>query len=502
LSEVFFETALQRAAELDEHFKTHGRPIGPLHGLPISLKDQFRVNGLETSVGYIGWLGKKETAESESYLVKTLRDLGAVFYVKTNVPTSLMAIETNNNIIGYTWNAHNRLLSSGGSSGGEAALLAMRGSVLGLGSDVGASIRLPAAVSGLVGLKPSTGRLPYLRVANSMEGQETVSSVIGPMGRNPQDLQMLVRSILDSSPWMDDPKTLNMPWRVHEEDAVRTKAQRTGLTLGVMKYDGLVMPHPPVLRAIDECVASLKAQGHEVIEWKPPSHSKAFDILFKTFLADGGTDIHSVLSLVGEVPVPQLEVSYGKTLGSVPVSTLNEIWALQKRKDEYQTRYLQYWNSTAGLSRSGSPVDAVILPACPSASFKPGESMYFGYTGVANVPDHSTAVVPVTCVDAFIDVPNEKYSPSGDIDQKIWADCECISTIYSVLPPDIAVAMRHLLMQDLRHRSSPAFPWYTSGRPTNGQAVGRGADIGNGRGGDALLAKYTIQWCLRTYLGC
>jgi len=273
LSEVFFETALQRAAELDEHFKTHGRPIGPLHGLPISLKDQFRVNGLETSVGYIGWLGKKETAESESYLVKTLRDLGAVFYVKTNVPTSLMAIETNNNIIGYTWNAHNRLLSSGGSSGGEAALLAMRGSVLGLGSDVGASIRLPAAVSGLVGLKPSTGRLPYLRVANSMEGQETVSSVIGPMGRNPQDLQMLVRSILDSSPWMDDPKTLNMPWRVHEEDAVRTKAQRTGLTLGVMKYDGLVMPHPPVLRAIDECVASLKAQGHEVIEWKPPSHS-------------------------------------------------------------------------------------------------------------------------------------------------------------------------------------------------------------------------------------
>ena len=224
MSEVFFETALQRAAELDEHFKTHGRPIGPLHGLPISLKDQFRVNGLETSVGYIGWLGKKETAESESYLVKTLRDLGAVFYVKTNVPASLMAIETNNNIIGYTWNAHNRLLSSGGSSGGEAALLAMRGSVLGLGSDVGASIRLPAAVSGLVGLKPSTGRLPYLRVANSMEGQETVSSVIGPMGRNPQDLQMLVRSILDSSPWMDDPKTLNMPWRVHEEDAVRTKA--------------------------------------------------------------------------------------------------------------------------------------------------------------------------------------------------------------------------------------------------------------------------------------
>lgn len=133
---MLFTDAKQRALELDEHYAKTGKIVGPLHGLPISLKDQFRIAGVDTSLGYVSWLGKPETQETESQLVSDLRKLGAVFYCKTNVPTSLMAIETNNNIIGYTKNAHNRLLSSGGSSGGEAALLALRGSILGIGSDV------------------------------------------------------------------------------------------------------------------------------------------------------------------------------------------------------------------------------------------------------------------------------------------------------------------------------------------------------------------------------
>ena len=90
LSEVAFEGALKQAAELDHYLETGGKPVGPLHGLPISLKDQFRVEGLEASVGYIGWLGRKDTRDSESTVVKILRDAGAVVYVKTNVPTSLM----------------------------------------------------------------------------------------------------------------------------------------------------------------------------------------------------------------------------------------------------------------------------------------------------------------------------------------------------------------------------------------------------------------------------
>lgn len=90
LSEVLFEPALRHASHLDAYIATCGKPIGPLHGLPISLKDQFRVEGAETSVGFIGWLGKQETAETESELVKMLIEMGAVIHVKTNVPPGLM----------------------------------------------------------------------------------------------------------------------------------------------------------------------------------------------------------------------------------------------------------------------------------------------------------------------------------------------------------------------------------------------------------------------------
>lgn len=78
------------AEALDAYYRREGKVVGPLHGLPVSLKDQFRVRGTETSLGYVAWLGKKETDETESWLVKQLRKLGAVVFAKTNVPTSLM----------------------------------------------------------------------------------------------------------------------------------------------------------------------------------------------------------------------------------------------------------------------------------------------------------------------------------------------------------------------------------------------------------------------------
>lgn len=85
-----FNAAISQAQALDRHMNEYGTIVGPLHGLPISLKDQFRVQDVSTSVGYIAWLKNKETAASESWLVTSLRDAGAVIYVKTNVPSSLM----------------------------------------------------------------------------------------------------------------------------------------------------------------------------------------------------------------------------------------------------------------------------------------------------------------------------------------------------------------------------------------------------------------------------
>ncbi|KAL8866321.1 MAG: hypothetical protein Q9198_008940, partial [Flavoplaca austrocitrina] len=185
---TFFDAAIEDAKSLDAYYLKNQKPIGPLHGLPVSLKDQFHVKGVETSMGYVGWIGtfqgKKGTGKEkvfESELVKELRDLGAVLYCKTSVPHSLMTGETVNNIIEYTWNPKNRNLSCGGSSGGEGALIGLRGSPVGFGTDIGGSIRIPAAFNGLYGLRPSAGRLPYYGMANSMDGQNSVLSVVGPL---------------------------------------------------------------------------------------------------------------------------------------------------------------------------------------------------------------------------------------------------------------------------------------------------------------------------------
>jgi len=96
-------------------------------------------------MGYVGWIGNfqglKGTGKErnfESELVKELRKMGAILFCKTSVPHTLMCGETVNNIIGYTWNPKNRNLSSGGSSGGEGALIGLRGSCAGFGTDIGA----------------------------------------------------------------------------------------------------------------------------------------------------------------------------------------------------------------------------------------------------------------------------------------------------------------------------------------------------------------------------
>jgi amidase len=148
LHEIFFDDALAAAECLDEEFAINKTPKGPLHGLPVSLKDQMHVKGIETTMGYVGWIntfeGKKGTGKErlyESEVVRELRAAGAILFCKTSVPHTLHVVDTVNNIIGWTYNPANRNVGCGGSSGGEGALIAMRGSPMGLGTDIGGSIR-------------------------------------------------------------------------------------------------------------------------------------------------------------------------------------------------------------------------------------------------------------------------------------------------------------------------------------------------------------------------
>lgn len=256
LTEIFFEEALDQARQLDHVLEATGRPIGPLHGVPVSVKDYYNIKGHHTTAGYISYAGQA-VKDKDEHIVEIMRDEGAILYVKTNNPHCMMVLETVSNIYGRTLNPWNTTLAAGGSSGGEASLIAQHGSPLGIASDVGDSIRVPAAFCGLYGFKPSVTRVPTSGWECTMAGAESITAVSGPIARSVQDLELFMQVTLDAMPWLRDP-LLALPWHSQTKRLDTEK-----LTVGVMLWDEVVMPHPYITRMFRETAQRLKEAGHD-----------------------------------------------------------------------------------------------------------------------------------------------------------------------------------------------------------------------------------------------
>ncbi|UNI15540.1 Amidase [Purpureocillium takamizusanense] len=433
--EFFPDMALAQAKSLDDYYAQHKKPIGPLHGLPISLKDQLRIKGLECTMGYVAWIGKFDT--EDSVLVALLRKAGAVFYVKTSVPQSLMVCETLNNIIGRTVNPRNKNWSCGGSSGGEGAIVGFRGGVIGVGTDIGGSIRVPSAFNNLFGLRPSHGRLPYAEMANSMEGQETIHSVCGPMCHTIDDLRLFTTSVLAQLPWQYDAKVIPMPWRPAEEESIRRKVASGGLTLGFYSCDGNVLPHPPILRAVDTVVTKAKEAGHTVVSWEPYKHPYAVDLANRIYAADGGSDVFTTLKESGEPAIPNFSDLINPTL---PKLDINRTWDANLEKWRYQNEYLA---KLRGLEEKlGREVDAIIAPITPTAAVRHNRFKYYGYATAINVLDFTSVVVPVTFADKNVDLKNASFEPLTEMDRIVQAEYD--AEAYDGAPVAVQIIGRRL----------------------------------------------------------
>lgn len=155
---VMVVEALETAMQHDEYQEMTGTTLGPMHGVPYTLKDTFAVEGYDSSLG-ISSLANKP-ADTSSVLHATLTKLGGILLAKTNVPQTLLAFECNNPIFGVTQNPVVKGFTSGGSSGGEAAVLARDASAIGFGSDIGGSLRIPTGWCGIYALKTVKGRFP------------------------------------------------------------------------------------------------------------------------------------------------------------------------------------------------------------------------------------------------------------------------------------------------------------------------------------------------------
>lgn len=246
---------------------------------------------LGLNAGFISWWDRK--GKDDAHVLKILWKAGCVFYARTTQPQSLMHLETSSNLYGVTVNPFNRNLTCGGSSGGEGALLGMRGSCLGLGSDIGGSVRSPAANCGIYSLRPSSYRIPVEGWESTMLGQgmavdslrrpstlanrsheEQIVAIVGPMSTSLEGIKLFMKTVIDAKPWLTEPSLVPIPWR-YRKPSEKTVAEKK-LKVGVIWHDGVVKPHPPITRALHEVVQKLrKVEGVSVVDWKPHNHDEA-----------------------------------------------------------------------------------------------------------------------------------------------------------------------------------------------------------------------------------
>ncbi|KAJ3567617.1 hypothetical protein NP233_g6250 [Leucocoprinus birnbaumii] len=417
LTEIFIERALERAAGLDEHFKRTGQVVGPLHGLPVSIKDMLMIKGIDTTNGYIGRIN--QPAPKNAALVDILESLGAVPYVKTNIPQTLMWGESYNHIFGRTLNPFNRNLTAGGSSGGEGALV-------GLGSDIGGSIRIPAAFNSLYGFRPSYNRLPTTGGVGSGVGQNTIYPVYGPLTTSMDGIKTFMRSILSKEPWQYDPLVIRKS----------------------------IVPDPPVTRGLEIAKAALLRAGHkgehflqnlqpvalltdspfilEVIDWKPANHAELCRLGWEILAAGGSADVDAVLATSGEPLIPDMSLevenfdaeawqNVKNTQVPRPGLTTHELWQLNGKLRQLRHEYHDQWRETISETGTGRPVDAIIAPVAPFVATPHGKNRHYNYTFIWNVLDYPCCAIPVgSKVDPQLDAKRPRASFCGDADRQNW----------------------------------------------------------------------------------
>lgn len=373
---------------------------GPLAGIPISLKDNIAVGGFDTTVGYSQFIGNK--SQNDGPMVQLLKEAGAVPYVKTNVPITLLSFESTNDVWGRCVNPHNSSFSPGGSTGGEAALLALGGRI-GIGSDVAGSVRVPAHWSGIYSLRCSTGRWPKHGMCTSMPGQEGVPSVFSPMARTINDLAYFTKSLIRTEPWKYDCTVHPFSWR---EEIFEQYRNKPAMRVGIMRTDGIVDPSPACKRALETAEAALRQAGHTIVEIDPPSPNEALYLGANLLNADGCQTFKKFFSL-GEwedagarqmsryMRLPRivkhlyyLWVKYVRRddiwaglLKDWHPKTTKENWELVSRREAYRMQWFQWWNEE-NIDFLLTPPNAT--PSLPHDAMKEAVSSC-GYTFLFNV---------------------------------------------------------------------------------------------------------------------
>ncbi|KAL4871223.1 hypothetical protein BDV12DRAFT_32587 [Aspergillus spectabilis] len=386
LTEPLFESALQRAQELDDHLCRTGTPIGPLHGLPVSVKDSFNIRGVDSSVGIAALA--LNPSDTDAPLVSLLQSLGAIIITKTNVPQTMGALDSANHLFGRTLNPHNRQLTVGGSTGGEGALLALRGSMIGFGTDIGGSIRIPAMCNGLYGFKPSNGRVPYGGQTDGQpkaKGRISIQATAGPIARSIADIDTVMTHLISRAQWFGE-DCIPGAW----PSPISSFGKIRPVTIGVLPSDGIVEPLPPITKVLNEVANALRrTPGVNVIDLPvPKALSKCQAVAGRLMGVDGGITMMGLLESTGETLIPWLQ---GRTKRGRPL-LLSQLADLQAQRGALELELRQkLWM----LDGNEQKVDAIIHPIAPHPVPELDRYNAVGYTSSFVLLDYPAGTVPV-----------------------------------------------------------------------------------------------------------
>lgn len=347
--EPLAERALAAAREADDAL-ARGGPLGPFHGVPFSIKDSLEVSGTRCTAGTAGRACAQPSA-ADATLVARLRQAGGIPIAKTNLPDLLFAFETDNLIFGRTKNPYSLERTPGGSSGGEAALIAACGSPMGLGSDCAGSVRLPAAFCGIAGLKPTSGRLPRTRHFPPAGGWIEALWQIGPMARRVEDLSAMMQVLAGSDG--EDPTAVDLGFTPLDSRRL------SELRVAFFTDDAV----PEVAAVVRSAAQALSGTVRSIEESRPGCFGETYDLEMKLLGADGGDALRSYLH----------------DLGSTRLHPLLSAWL--KKLEAYRTDlagFQAYWNEWTDyrlrMCEFFRPYDVLLCPAYPQPALPHGAS--------------------------------------------------------------------------------------------------------------------------------
>jgi amidase len=376
--EVLAAHALDDAAAADRELAA-GNPRGPLHGVPFSIKDSIEQAGTRCTAGTTG---RKNAAISskDATLVARLRGAGGIPIARTNLPDLLFAFESANLIFGQTNNPYDLTRTCGGSSGGEAALIASCGSPLGLGSDAAGSVRLPAAFSGIAGIKPTSGRLPRTGHFPPAGGWLEMVWQIGPMARRVEDLIDAMHLL--TGPDGIDPTVSDVPFREPQD------VNLADLRVAFYTDNGFAAADAEVSAVVRAAAAAIAPAVRSTTETRPSCLAAAYDLEMKFIGPDGGDGLRAYLRDLGSTEVHPLLTGWLDKLEPyrTDLAGLARYWA---ELDAYRAEMLRFLRD----------FDVILCPAYIHPALPHGESIRdenfrgFSHTMAFNITGWPGAVV-------------------------------------------------------------------------------------------------------------